>query len=76
MKQAIQIDERHVQGIFNLPCVISIHKNKRRFYVKVDTGDTLIQTAYCTNWLVEDENNKWHILTDEEYKSCQRRETK
>lgn len=66
-RQAIQIDERHVESVFRLPCVLSINKNMGRFYIRLDFAETGDSYAYPTDWLVEDESGAWHRLSNENF---------
>jgi len=69
---AIQIGP-HFNDIFPLPCVDAIQKisNDMAFavalrYVKDNNGE-LRKYAFNTEWLCKDEEDNWHVLTDEEY---------
>ena len=77
-KQAIQIGSRVTSTVFDLPCVLGCHKTGSGSPAQVvwhlfgDTearhirwGETV--TAYPGDWLCEDYDGRWHLLTDEEY---------
>ena len=72
-RQAIQIDERHMESIFRLPCVLSIHKNRGRFYARLDFAETGDSYAYPTDWLVEDESGVWHRISDDNFKKIDKK---
>ena len=71
-KQCIQIG-RTIEGIFRLPCIASIRKDifGAAFF---DTYGFVMHdgksvSAREGDWLCVDYNNRWHLLTNEEYKS-------
>ena len=78
-KQAIQIGD-NVTDIMRLPCVISCTKEfwnntdiKYMYSLFGDTvcskyswGDSVI--AYSGDWLCEDYDGRWHLLSNKEYK--------
>lgn len=80
-KQAVQIGD-NVTDIIKLRCISFVDKNPQPpesfglFYYyhlypglmwdyKMDLSHRHV--AYKGDWLCEDENNRWHILSDEEY---------
>ena len=77
-KQAIQIGD-NVTDIMKLPCVIDVNKayddNGVLFYKYRLFGDTITNRikwgetviAHVGDWLIEDEEGRWHVMTDEEW---------
>lgn len=70
-KQTIQISKT-IEGIFKLPCIAAIRKDifGAPFF---DTYGFLMYdgnsgSAREGDWLCEDYDNKWHLLSNEEYK--------
>ena len=62
--------------VFDLPCVYSVHKEpvkdsgSRLCYLLYDwdeQGQNL--RAYPTDWLCEDYDGRWHLLTDKDYQA-------
>ena len=78
-RKAIQVG-RNATDILNLPCVIGCQKEfwsdsdiRLRFELFGDTQSTKFRWgesiyAYHGDWLCEDYDGKWHLLTDKEYK--------
>ena len=78
IKQAIQIGD-NVTGIMRLPCVLGAMKMTYNpaviYYILfgdvitkcVQWGETV--KAYNGDWLCEDYDGRWHLLSDKEYKS-------
>lgn len=71
-KQAIRIGHG-IEGIFKLPCIAAIRKDifGAAFF---DTYGFIMHdgksvSAREGDWLCEDDDNRWHLLTNEEYKS-------
>ena len=77
-KQAIQIGS-HIDDIFKLPCVFCARKGssyardgieyslvENTISERYKLGDKII--AYQGDWLCEDYDGQWHLLSDEEYK--------
>lgn len=71
-KQCIQIS-RTIEGIFKLPCIAAVRKDifGAPFF---DTYGFIMYdgksvSARDGDWLCEDYDNRWHLLTNEEYKS-------
>ena len=70
-KQTIQISKT-IEGIFKLPCIAAVRKDifGAPFF---DTYGFLMYdgnngSAREGDWLCEDYDNKWHLLSNEEYK--------
>ena len=74
IKQAIQIGN-HIDDIFKLPCVFSVWKSSKGIeYLFGDTkaerhklGEFIV--ASKGDWLCEDYECHWHLLSDDEYTS-------
>ena len=78
-KQAIQIG-RNINGIFYLPCVYQICKNSETNTIDIwvylhclseeakKSGRKYSFIAHIGDWLCEDYEGKWHLLTDKEYR--------
>ena len=74
-KQAIQIGS-HIDDIFKLPCVFSALKASKGIVYTL-FGDTIAEMynvgdkiiAYQGDWLCEDYEGHWHLLSDDEYKA-------
>ena len=71
-KFSIQVPNHVSQGIMDLPCVESCNKsgNGGIYYVLYWIcmhDNTKWQYAHPTEWLCQDKENKWHVLTNEEY---------
>ena len=74
-KQCIRIG-RNITDIFNLPCVIEIKKlvNGKPLYTIAasdDNGKYMQDLAETGDWLCQDNNEKWHVLTDKVYSNIQ-----
>lgn len=74
-RQAIQIPDHITHGVFNLPCVVSAKKDRLYGFIYILLGDTQtdlfrwVDTIYAkpSDWLCEDNDGRWHLLSDEEY---------
>ena len=76
-KQAIQVG-RNITDIMALPCVIFCHKvnlnpMKVVYYLFGDTIASHLPWGYAViahegDWLCEDYEGKWHLVTDKEYR--------
>jgi len=76
-KQAIQIGD-NVTDIMKLPCVMECHKrdifrggHRIEFYYVLDSRRMKApgwQFGHEGDWLCEDYDGRWHLLTDKEYK--------
>lgn len=72
-RQAIKIG-RNITSIFNLPCIFSCHKGadmKPVFLLNDwdDNGNYI--EARIGDWLCEDHEGKWSVLSNEEYKKLE-----
>lgn len=73
IKKAIQIGD-NVTDVIRLPCVVAcIKKDDQQGFewleYRVKCGVSgRAQYAEKGDWLVEDTNGYWHIMTDDEYK--------
>lgn len=70
-KQAIHLEGRCINDVFKLPCVYSCHKEAEGglcylLYDWDDDGNYI--EARIGDWLCEDEEGKWHVMSNEEYK--------
>lgn len=64
----VHVEGRSIGDLFRLPCVRAITKNK---YLK-DKGPITVflfnlKTAYIGDWICEDGEGEWNVLTEEEY---------
>ena len=75
-KQAIQIGD-NVTDIMRLPCVLGAMKKMYNpdviYYILGDIITKRVQwseavTAYTGDWLCENHDGRWYLLTDKEYK--------
>lgn len=72
-KQTIQVDDKNIADIFRLPCVRAIWKAEDvKFKVEMEL-DILSQgsksfIASPSDWLCQNYDRTWCILTDKEYK--------
>lgn len=75
-KQCIQVG-RNINDVFGLPCVYGCHKftgivpdgERYIFLVNVYSSQREIsKVAYIGDWLCEDYDGRWHVLSDEEYR--------
>ena len=68
-KQRIQIGN-NVTDMMKLPCVFSCHKDRDDELVYLlydwDANGNYLE-ARKGDWLCEDYDGRWHLLTDEEY---------
>lgn len=72
-KQTIQVDDKNIADIFRLPCVRSIWKTEdSSFKVEIDINCLKPQVglfvASPSDWLCENYDGTWCILTDKEHK--------
>ena len=65
LRQSIHIQGKCIEDIFNLPCIASIHKENNSYYYYLTNG----YIAHLGDWLCEDYNGNWSILSDKQYKS-------
>ncbi len=72
--KAVHVD-RHIEGIFKLPCVCSVRKchSGIEYTLFCDTVSGLSGieepvVAHVGDWLCEDCFGHWHLLSDDEYK--------
>lgn len=63
-KQAIHIEGKCIEDIFNLPCVKSIQKDEDSYYYYLYNG----QSASLGDWLCESEDSNWYVLSPEQYR--------
>ena len=76
MIQRITIPNKVTQGLFELPCVMSINKNHRKgFYIllyphRIEGFDITdhFPTAFPGDTLEELDNGKWRIIMEEDEK--------
>lgn len=78
-QKAIQVPRHVSQSVMDLPCVESFHKSGNGGYYYVlywihMHDNTRCKYAHPGEWLCEDYDGKWHVLTDDEYKKLQARE--
>jgi len=70
-KQAIHIEGRNMYDVFRLPCVAAIHKTVFGSIVYDLYGfvmaDGSRNEAATGDWLCEDNEGKWYVMTNEEY---------
>ena len=70
IKQALQVGKLPSMDIFNLPCVISLEKaladKSTFFYIILSVNHKRV--AVPGDWVCEDENGTWVVLSDSEYK--------
>ncbi len=74
MKQRITIPKKVTQGLFELPCVMSINKNQRKgFHIllyphRIEGFDITdhFPTAFPGDTLEELDNGKWRIIMKED----------
>lgn len=65
--QLIQIGD-NVTDILKLPCVTAVFKeNDKRGFEWLEYNLTNGEVAEKGDWLCEDCNGGWHVLSDEEY---------
>lgn len=67
MKQRIQFTGRHLDDIFAIPCVSSILKSSDGapfLTLKQEYQEGFPVVALTGDWLVEEDNGKWHIETE------------
>lgn len=70
-RQAIHIGSRVTDTVFRLSCIYSVHKEADGgiCYLLYDWDE---QGQYVElrpgQWLCEDSDGRWHVLSDEEYK--------
>ena len=65
LRQSIHIEGKCIEDILNLPCITSIHKENNSYYYYLTNG----YIAHLGDWLCEDYNDNWSILSDKQYKS-------
>ena len=63
-KQFIHIEGKCIDDIFFLPCIVSVDKIKDTYCYYLENG----QCADIGDWLCEDQDGKWSVLSDEQYK--------
>lgn len=69
-KQAIQISN-DVTGIMKLPCIFSCHKEEGGSLVYLLykwNGLGMYEKAHIGDWLCEDYNGEWFVVSDGEYR--------
>lgn len=64
LRQSIHIEGKCIEDIFNLPCIVSIHKKNNSYCYHLTNG----QIAHLGDWLCEDYGGNWSVLSDEQYK--------
>lgn len=74
IKQSIHIEGKSIDDILRLPCVKSCEKTavagiyKFRFFAVMMAHPAPLQSAWTGDYLIEDENGKWHVLNEDLYK--------
>lgn len=74
IRQAIQMDSQHLQDIFALPCVESIHKqrsNNTAYAAVYNTSDKRTEYAFPDWWICEIDNGYrpyWTTMSDHVYR--------
>ncbi len=71
--QAIEIGHRVTHTVFDLPCIYSVHKDHYGLCYLLYDWDRQGQyvCARPGNWLCEDDDHRWHVLTATEYRQWQ-----
>ena len=65
LKQSIHIQGKCIEDIFTLPTIISIYKENHSYCYHLTNG----QIAHLDDWLCENYDGNWSVLSDEQYKS-------
>ena len=67
-KQCIHLEGKSINEVFALPCIVSIAKckvSRRKKSIRYCLSNGYV--AYVGDWLCEDENGNWYVLSDYEY---------
>lgn len=64
LRQSIHIEGKCIEDIFNLPCITSIHKENNSYCYYLTNG----HIAHLGDWLYEDYNGNWSVLSNEQHK--------
>ena len=73
-KQCIHVEGRSVDDIMRLPCVSGCQKTvvdgvfKYTFFPKLMAHPAPLQSAYTGDYLCEQEDGRWVVMNEEQYK--------
>ena len=72
--QATQFDGKNLQDIFDLPCVVSIHKRPEPYATILGGEIAIAQNAHVGDWICQIERGVityWKVMENEDYQKKQ-----